>query len=37
VLARTSPEASWLLDAIGLMLLRAPTLPSGDSPRRAAS
>jgi tetratricopeptide (TPR) repeat protein len=28
VLARTTPEASWLLDGIGLMLLRAATLPS---------
>jgi tetratricopeptide (TPR) repeat protein len=28
VLARTTPEAPWLLDAIGLMLLRAPSLPS---------
>lgn len=28
VLARTSPEAPWLLDAIGLMLLRTSALPS---------
>ena len=28
LLARTSPEAPWLLDAIGLMLLRTAALPS---------
>ena len=34
VLARTSPEAPWLLDAIGLMLLRTPSLPSEVPPER---
>lgn len=28
VLARTSPEAPWLVDAIGLMVLRNPSMPS---------